>query len=81
MITNIITIVEQYSVILFDSTSYALQAEKKLLQARIVFKLIPTPRKISSDCGICARVRRADVQCVQKVLENAQVQTAGCYEI
>lgn len=40
-------------VILFKSVSYALKAEKILQQEGLPYKLIPVPKHISSDCGIC----------------------------
>jgi hypothetical protein len=45
-----------YVVFLFPSVSYALKAEKILKAAGIVHKLIPVPRNISSDCGVCLRI-------------------------
>lgn len=44
-----------YYVILFKSVSYALKAEKILKQEGLPHKLIPVPKQISSDCGICLR--------------------------
>lgn len=46
---------ETYEVVLFKSVSHALRAEKILKEAGIPFKLIPVPRHISSDCGVCLR--------------------------
>ena len=46
---------EEYHVILFDSVHHALRSEKILKEAGISHKLIPVPRHISSDCGICLR--------------------------
>jgi len=46
---------EEYHVILFDSVHHALRSEKILKEAGIPHKLIPVPRHISSDCGICLR--------------------------
>lgn len=40
-------------VILFKAVSYALKAEKILKQEGLPFKLIPVPKNISSDCGVC----------------------------
>ena len=42
-------------VVLFKSVSYALKAEKILKSEGIPFKLIPVPKHISSDCGVCLR--------------------------
>jgi hypothetical protein len=44
-------------VILFKSVSYALKAEKILKQEGLPFKLIPVPKHISSDCGVCLLIR------------------------
>jgi len=46
---------EEYHVILFDSVHHALRSEKILKEMGIPHKLIPVPRHISSDCGICLR--------------------------
>jgi hypothetical protein len=45
----------EYQVMLFKSVSHALLAEKILIEAGIPHKLIPVPRHISSDCGVCLR--------------------------
>ena len=45
-----------YVIFLFPSVSYALKAEKILKEQGITHKLIPVPRHISSDCGVCLRV-------------------------
>jgi hypothetical protein len=44
-----------YYVMLFKSVSHALKAEKILKAGKIPHKLIPVPKQISSDCGICLR--------------------------
>jgi len=46
---------EKYQVILFDSVHHALRSEKILKGMGIPHKLIPVPRHISSDCGVCLR--------------------------
>ncbi len=45
-----------YIVFLFPSVNHALKAEKLLKAAGVVHKLIPVPRHISSDCGVCLRI-------------------------
>lgn len=44
-----------YYVMLFKAVSYALKAEKILKAEILPYKLIPVPKQISSDCGICLR--------------------------
>jgi hypothetical protein len=44
-----------YCVALFDSVSHVMKAEKALIKAGLAHKIIPVPRKISTDCGVCIR--------------------------
>ena len=46
-----------FCVLLFQSVSQAMLAEKILKQQEIPHKVIPVPRQISSDCGVCIRFR------------------------
>jgi hypothetical protein len=69
-----------HSVVLVYSTSYALRAEKVLTRARIDCKLIPVPRHLSSDCGVCVRVRRGDQEAARQVLNEAGVEIEGIHD-
>jgi hypothetical protein len=44
-----------YHVMLFKAVSYVLKAEKILKAESIPHKIIPVPKHISSDCGVCLR--------------------------
>ena len=44
-----------YGVLLFHNSSSAMQAEAVLLRAGLKVKLVPTPRHLSSDCGVALR--------------------------
>lgn len=61
---------ENFAVILVDSTSHAVRIEKILGQAGIETKLIPVPRHLSSDCGVCVRIDREKKQQVKDLLIN-----------
>jgi hypothetical protein len=50
-----------YGVLLFESVSAALAAEKVLKDRGIPNKLIPVPKHISSDCGVCLRLVADDL--------------------
>lgn len=56
-----------YAVVLFKAVSYALKAEKILKQEGLPHKLIPVPKQISSDCGVCLRFE----QNIQNQIEAA----------
>ena len=66
-----------YIAILVPSTSYALRAEKILHMAGIACKLIPVPRSLSSDCGVCVRIMEEDAEAAQRELERAHVAVEG----
>lgn len=70
-----------YSVVLVYSTSYALRAEKVLARAGIDCKLIPVPRQLSSDCGVCVRVRRREREAARRALDEAGVEIEGVHDI
>jgi len=59
---------QRYVVFLFPSVSYALKAEKILKAAGIAHKLIPVPRHISSDCGVCVRITEDKQRDVEREL-------------
>jgi len=59
-----------YYVILFKSVSYALKAEKILKDKGIAHKLIPVPKEISSDCGVCLRFEEKFQNQIKAALTN-----------
>jgi len=60
-----------YGVVLFHTTSAALRAEKAALAAGLKVKLIPTPRQLSSDCGMSLRFDWEGEAAVREALERA----------
>ncbi len=71
----------QQSVVLFHSITGALQAEKRLKGKGIAMKLIPVPRQLSSDCGVCLRFRSEDEFEVKRALEEDHIDIQGIYPI
>lgn len=47
--------IERYYVFSFQSVSYAMNAESLFKYQEISYKTIPTPREISSSCGLAIR--------------------------
>ncbi|MBN1427001.1 MAG: DUF3343 domain-containing protein [Anaerolineae bacterium] len=70
-----------YSVVLFFSTSHALKGEKILCKAGIGCKLIPVPRHLSSDCGVCLRVAREDREATLQFLIDGDVEFEGDHDV
>lgn len=71
----------KYAVILVYSTSYAIRAEKILHQAGIQSKLIPVPRHLSSNCGVCVRIEQADKDAARQALEAAKIEIEGVHDV
>lgn len=63
-----------WSVVLFHSTSSAIRTESLARQTGIEVKLIPVPRHLSSDCGVCLRFAAGDVDRILQVLESGRVE-------
>jgi uncharacterized SAM-binding protein YcdF (DUF218 family) len=70
-----------HTVILVYSTSHALRAEKLLHMAGIPSKLIPVPRHLSSDCGVCVRIAQPDREAAQQVLQQAGMEVEGLHDV
>ncbi|MBN1148881.1 MAG: DUF3343 domain-containing protein [Anaerolineales bacterium] len=66
-----------YTYILVYSTAHAIKIEKLLAEQGIACRLVPTPRQLSSDCGVCARLARADAQAARRLIEEAKVDIEG----
>jgi hypothetical protein len=59
---------EPTGVVLFESVSHALRAEKLVKASGISCKLIPVPRHLSSDCGVCMRFAMKDSETIKILL-------------
>ncbi|MBC7226614.1 MAG: DUF3343 domain-containing protein [Thermoflexales bacterium] len=70
-----------YAVILVPSTSHALRAEKILRSAGIECKLIPVPRHLSSDCGVCVRIPRPAREAACAALEQARLEIESVHDL
>lgn len=64
----------EFAVILVDSTSHAVRIEKQLINQRLDCKLIPVPRHLSSDCGVCVRILKRDVELINALLLEHQIE-------
>jgi hypothetical protein len=71
----------QYGVVLFHSITGALQAEKRLKGKGFATKLIPVPRQLSSDCGVCLRFDQKDEPEIKSVLEEERIYIQGIHAI
>jgi hypothetical protein len=68
-------------VILFPSIHFALRAEKLVKEKGISHKLIPVPRHLSSDCGVCLRIPWERKEEVLEVLAQAGVKVDNAHPL
>lgn len=68
-------------VLLVQSTSYALKAEKLLRRHDIIPKLIPVPRHLSSDCGVCLQITATEKDVVVEILKTANMEIKSLHAI
>jgi len=48
-------------ILLFENVHRVMQAERFLERAAIPCELLPTPKELSAECGMCLRVAAADL--------------------
>lgn len=72
---------KEYGVFTFISTSQALKAERVLKQASIDFLMMPTPREISTSCGLAVKVASEDLGKSFEILQQKRVQVDGAYQV
>lgn len=68
-----------YGVVLVPSVSHAMRAESLVRAAGLPCKLIPTPRQLSSDCGVVLRFAWSDREKVRAVLEEVALEIEGLF--
>jgi len=69
------------AVVLVYSTGHALKAEKAIKAQGISCKLIPVPRHLSSDCGVCVCIPAAARTSVEAALKAALVEFDAIHDI
>ena len=63
----------RYAVVLTHASSHAIRAEHVLRQAGLETRLMPVPRHLSSDCGVCVQIRAEDTAQAEEVLRKNRV--------
>lgn len=72
---------DDYCVLTFATTSYALKAEKELIDSGAEFIIMPTLREISSSCGLSVKTYPEDLENVKQVLTEQRVPIEGIYKV
>ena len=70
-----------FTVFLFPGTSHVMRAETLLEKAGLDVRLIPVPRHLSSDCGLCLRVAREDRPAAEAVIDRSTLQPEDVHDV
>ncbi|ACB85939.1 DUF3343 domain-containing protein [Natranaerobius thermophilus] len=71
-----------YYVITFPSTHMAMKFEKIVFQNKLTGKLIPIPRELSANCGLCARLEsEQDLKTAINTCQKEQIQFEQVYRL
>jgi hypothetical protein len=73
--------VKSYTVILVFSTSHAIRVEKILGRAGMGSRLIPVPRHLGSNCGVCVRIERSGKDQARQMLAADQIEIEGFIDL
>jgi hypothetical protein len=60
-------------ILIFRGTHQVLSAEKHLKKGGVAHRLIPVPRRLTSDCGLAIRILPGEKASVKKVLSAAKI--------
>jgi hypothetical protein len=71
----------QYCVVLFNSTSHAVHAERICRKANVDVRLLPVPRQLSSNCGVCMRFFVHEKQRVEEMLKEKNAEYVSIVEL
>jgi hypothetical protein len=70
-----------HSLLLVLSANHAIKGEAALNRAGIPCSLIPVPRTLSSQCGVCLQVSLDDRERATEVLETAGLQISAVHNL
>ncbi|MGI6421273.1 MAG: DUF3343 domain-containing protein [Syntrophomonadaceae bacterium] len=73
--------INNYGLITFASTAYALKAEKVMKGLEKIFMIIPTPREISASCGLAIKLETGELNEFLEILAGERVPVQGVYRI
>ena len=68
-------------IVSFNSTQYAMRADKLIRENNITSTTLPTPREITASCGISIRFLKEDLDKVSSILKDNSVEFKGIYHI
>ena len=70
---------EVYGLITFKSTNFALQGEQIFKENSLIFKTIPTPRDVSTSCGLSLLFLMDDIDKIKELIDEGHLNIDGLY--
>ena len=71
----------KYGVVLFNTTSWVMQAQKALISKGYGVTMIPTPPQLSGGCGTSIRFNWYEQEAIKEVLGKAGVEIQSIQEL
>lgn len=72
---------EEFAVITFKSTHHAIQGEAMLKKEDIDFRTIPTPREVSTSCGLAIKFNLEILDDIIEIIEDKKMEIDSVYKI
>lgn len=70
-----------HTLLLVPSANHAVQGERALLAGGVACRLLPVPRYLSSQCGVCLSVAAADRHRAEAVLAAASTRIEAVHDV
>jgi hypothetical protein len=71
---------EEFIIITFDSTNFAMQTESVLKDFGIKHQIIPTPREITLSCGLSIRTSVENLGKVRELIDEGKITIKKIYK-
>ncbi|MCR2044383.1 DUF3343 domain-containing protein [Anaerosalibacter massiliensis] len=73
-------IAKQFGILTFESTHHAIEGEKLFKSIGLDFKTIPTPREITSSCGLSIKFYLKDINKIKEIINKNKLAIKGIYK-
>lgn len=72
---------EEYLIVTFTSTNFAMQAENVLKSAEIKHQIIPTPRQITLSCGLSIMLSIENLGEIKELIYSKKIINKSIYRV
>lgn len=72
---------EEFLVITFESTNFAMQTESVLKNLEIKNQIIPTPREITLSCGLSIRTPFESYDKIRELIDSGKIKNKALFRM